>query len=487
MVHLEGANLAFPEQFGPEVTSAHTFVNWLDARRVAHPLEQLSGDARIAEQVHRVTTYVQFAKLNSSYWGEQLAGHTVTSVDDIQALPTTTKADIYEHHTRHLEEQLAQGTPLSQIKTPMMTTTFAGTELWKTSGSTGMATVLARLPSEQSSNAKVAGMALSHVLGKSDFVANLMHPGGGWSGFIYVREMLNAAGIATEAIGSAESKDFIADELKRWNFNGVFASPSSFASFLSWAEEEGVADTLPAIGKFIFIGEPASANVYTPAGPEKLLAYMEKRWGTQAFSMYSGTEIGIVGFPMCEATAQAKQLHAIDEAGFLEILDEKGLPVSQGESGQLVVTRLGNVAVPLMRFQSGDEVTLVQDNCECGQGRIIRPEGRLDDTIMLGVVKLFGGQKVIDQLQADFNMDIQLVVTDDPKKPGSQMIIVRSGGKLLPNQKEALLTSARSLIAAIEPSQEVAELMDATTIAHKVGILTGRTRKARSIVHIRKE
>ncbi len=60
-------------------------------------------------------------------------------------------------------------------------------------------------------------------------------------------------------------------------------------------------------------------------------------------------------------------LHIFEEYGIVEILNEDGEPVEPGGSGQIVATGLHNMAMPLIRYATGDAATLKSEACSCGR------------------------------------------------------------------------------------------------------------------------
>jgi phenylacetate-CoA ligase len=75
-----------------------------------------------------------------------------------------------------------------------------------------------------------------------------------------------------------------------------------------------------------------------------------------------------------------RELHSV-----LEVLDEDGLPVEPGGTGELVCTSLGNRAMPMFRYRIGDRVTLAStEQCVCGRGGrlVAEVQGRDEDVIV---------------------------------------------------------------------------------------------------------
>lgn len=78
---------------------------------------------------------------------------------------------------------------------------------------------------------------------------------------------------------------------------------------------------------------------------------------------------------------QGQGLHLTEDRHVVEVLDDEGDPVPEGEPGELVVTDLGNFAMPLLRYRTGDVGRLLPGTCPCGVAhrRLQLLEGRLVD------------------------------------------------------------------------------------------------------------
>ncbi len=77
--------------------------------------------------------------------------------------------------------------------------------------------------------------------------------------------------------------------------------------------------------------------------------------------------------------------HLFPNAAYVEILDEDGKPVPDGETGHIHLTSLTNDCMPFIRYQVGDLATATEEFCSCGlQTRILKKlEGRTDDIVTL--------------------------------------------------------------------------------------------------------
>jgi phenylacetate-CoA ligase len=85
----------------------------------------------------------------------------------------------------------------------------------------------------------------------------------------------------------------------------------------------------------------------------------------------------------CEET---DTYHAIPDYGWLEIVDEEGQPVADGESGELVGTGFWNRAMPLIRYRTGDRARRLPRECACGRSylRFDNVEGRWQQEYVIG-------------------------------------------------------------------------------------------------------
>jgi phenylacetate-CoA ligase len=145
------------------------------------------------------------------------------------------------------------------------------------------------------------------------------------------------------------------------------------------AQEMGVDLAKSPIRTGIHAGEPGASIPSTRAR-------LEAAWGMEVFDHPGATEVGAWGF---ECIAHAG-VHLIESEYVFEVLDpETDEPADEGE---LVVTNLGRLSNPVIRYRTGDRVRLVSDLCACGRtfarlaGGVI---GRIDDMLIVRGVNLF--------------------------------------------------------------------------------------------------
>ncbi len=136
----------------------------------------------------------------------------------------------------------------------------------------------------------------------------------------------------------------------------------------------------------VVAGEPGGS---VPA----VRARIEQAWApARVFDHHGMTETGPVTY---ECPAHPGILHVMESAYFAEIIEPGGTrAVALGQPGELVLTTLGRIGSPLLRYRTGDLVKAAAVPCGCG-----RPElaldggilGRTDDMIFVRGVNIYPG------------------------------------------------------------------------------------------------
>jgi phenylacetate-CoA ligase len=114
------------------------------------------------------------------------------------------------------------------------------------------------------------------------------------------------------------------------------------------------------------------------------------------YDTYGTIEFNLLAWE-CRATGE---YHSCDDGLIMEVLRD-GVPVAEGERGEVVGTDLHSFAMPLIRYQLGDVATKGSQTCPCGQpfstirsiqGRMIDyfvlPGNRVVHPYELGVIKV---------------------------------------------------------------------------------------------------
>ncbi len=197
---------------------------------------------------------------------------------------------------------------------------------------------------------------------------------GFWAGF----EGARALGALAIPGGGQDSPTRLA-AMETLGATVLVCTPSYALHLLQVARERGIdVEKLP-VRITVHAGEPG-------AGIPAVRARIETGWGARAFDHAGMTEMGAYGYE-CEAQAG---LHVNESEFIAEVIDPATGVAS--EDGELVLTNLGRLGSPLIRYRTGDRVRLVAAPCVCGrtyrrlEGGIL---GRLDDMLIVRGVNVF--------------------------------------------------------------------------------------------------
>ncbi|MFI7696192.1 phenylacetate--CoA ligase family protein [Nonomuraea sp. NPDC049655] len=105
---------------------------------------------------------------------------------------------------------------------------------------------------------------------------------------------------------------------------------------------------------------------------------LQNGFGVPVYDEYSAYEVLTVS-TQCDRGA----MHVDEDRVRLEIVDDDGMPVPDGQDGAVVVTHFRERAMPLIRYRLGDRGMIVPGECGCGNRftRMRVTGGRSDDYI----------------------------------------------------------------------------------------------------------
>jgi phenylacetate-CoA ligase len=308
-------------------------------------LESASLETVREVQERLLRKHIAYAKKSSPYYKKKLVDFdpVTFSLADLEELPLTDKQTISEFNTDFIAVKSSEVA-----------------DIVFSSGTTGTPTEvvyterdLARLGYNEARAFRACGMSdLDTVLLTCTmdrcFVAGLAY-------------FLGARAIGATSIrnghGTLESHF---DVIRRVNPTTVIGVPTFLRKLGFYLTQQGFNLRASSVNKLICIGEPLRN-----AQMEALVVAtdLEKIWGAKVFSTYASSEI-VTTF--CECTQQAGG-HLHPALGLVEILDESGKSVPDGESGEVVVTPLQVEGVPLVRFCTGDISFINREPCACGR------------------------------------------------------------------------------------------------------------------------
>jgi phenylacetate-CoA ligase len=164
---------------------------------------------------------------------------------------------------------------------------------------------------------------------------------------------------------------------------GMWGSPSTVNGFTEECVRRGVVPREAFAG---FKGMVIAAENF----PVSWARRIAELWDATIVEGYGATQThGGYALASCERGAipggERGTMHGFEWSFVLEVLDlGTGRPVLPGEAGELVVTTLDKRASPVIRYRTGDRVTLVEGLCPCGRETMLIESGtvgRYDDML----------------------------------------------------------------------------------------------------------
>ena len=288
----------------------------------------------------------------------------VRELGDLQHFPVLTKAEIRQH------ANLLKSTAF--LSEPQRTKT--------TSGSTGVP--LAIQLDEAAAQYKYGGVIRAdewsgYKLGQrvAKVWGNPEYRHFGWKGRLMNRLVDRAEYLDTIGLDEARLQEF-ARRLRRHRPGLLFGHAHSLYLLACALKKGGLGDIRPN-------------GIVSTAMPlhDYQRETIEATFGVPVTNRYGCEEVSLIA-SQCELHGP---LHVFAESVFTEIRPLPG--ASMGRTGPLLVTDLVNRAMPLIRYQIGDSVTLAEQPCPCGRGlpAFDRIEGREADYVVTPMGTLISG------------------------------------------------------------------------------------------------
>ena len=254
------------------------------------------------------------------------------SLDDLKTLPFTTESDLAQKGGRML--LCSQGE-------------------------------IQRIISEQTSGTTGAGKRVFYTEGDCEHTIELFMAGLGE--FIYPGSRTMVAMPFSGPFGLGE---LIAEAIRRIGAKPLLTGTGRTYGELKTILEKEQPDTyvgmpvaLLSMLRMCGKGSIKRALVSGDACPETVMNAIEKILETQLWPHYGSREMGLGGAICCAAH---DGMHMRENHCIMEIIDEKGNVLPDGEWGELVITTIGMEAQPLIRYRTGDCTRIIPGRCICG-------------------------------------------------------------------------------------------------------------------------
>ncbi|WP_094227551.1 phenylacetate--CoA ligase family protein [Methanolobus psychrotolerans] len=289
----------------------------------------------------------------------------IRSLDDISKLPMTKKTDLRDNY------------PFGLFAVPRKDVV----RIHASSGTSGKPTVVGYTKNDIETWSDLMARNLTMVgLDNNDIFQNAVNYGlfTGGLGFHYGVERIGAMTVPSGTGNTSRQLEMMMD----FGVTAMHCTPSYALYLAETAKEMDIVDQL-SLKVGCFGAEPWSSNTRKQ---------LENALNIKAYDSYGLSELMGPGVAFeCE---EQDGLHIWSDHFFVEVLDENGEQVAEGEKGELVLTSLSKEALPIIRYRTGDITRLLEGECSCGRTtpRISRLLGRADDMLIVRGINVFPSQ-----------------------------------------------------------------------------------------------
>ena len=333
-------------------------------------VETFSRDEMASLQLERLRACVGHAGLNVPLYRERVAAAgtgpgEIRSTDDLKKLPFTVKQDLRDHYPYGLF-----AVPMSEV-----------VRLHASSGTTGKMTVVGYTANDIAMWADLAARALSIAGADRNDVIHVAYGYGLFTGGLGLHnggERLGATVVPVSAGNTRRQVELAQD------FGATVLCCTPSYSLLIAEQAAAAGANLRHLRLGVFGAEPWS---------EEMRAAIESRLDITALDIYGLSEV--MGPAVAMECPYKQGLHLAEDHFIPEVVDPgSGVPLPDGETGELVLTCATKEALPLLRYRTGDLTHLNHGQCACGRttARMSKPLGRTDDMLIIRGVNVFPSQ-----------------------------------------------------------------------------------------------
>ncbi len=254
---------------------------------------------------------------------------SISSLEDFRALPIIDKRTL-------VNNQSDMRLPIPEI----------GMQYYQTSGTSGVHVTNVRNSLELRPHFQRASRFFLYAIEnlENERFMNLLYYGGRWSGGIGAHSIFTEGLINFVPVGAVSDVEELAKHWQETFPTGAIVSPPWFVHLTRKLENKDLLNKIQPLSRMFYLGEKL-----TPSQIE----YLKGKTITpdcQIHSVYATTEAGMIGLQIFPNGP----VFIVPDAAYIEVVDESGNPVPQGEGGILVVTSFNRLTQPLIRYNTGD-------------------------------------------------------------------------------------------------------------------------------------
>ena len=312
-------------------------------------IEKQSQADIVALQEKKLQEVLAYVNEHSAFYKRLFKEHNINvsaikTLSDLTKLPTTCKDDLQR------DNDAFRCVPKSAIVDYASTSGTLGTPI--TFGLTD--NDLNRLAYNEAISLACAGIKKGDVVQLMTTIDRRFMAGLAY--FLGVRQL--GASIVRVGAGIPELQW---DSIRLYEPTYLIAVPSFLLKMIAYAEKNGIDYEASSVKGVVCIGDSLRNQDFRNTLLAEKIA--EKWKGIKLYSTYASTEMSTT-FTECEYQQGG---HHHPELIITEVLDDAGNRVGENESGELTITTLGVEAMPLVRFRTGDIVTIHTGTCACGR------------------------------------------------------------------------------------------------------------------------
>jgi len=335
------------------------------------PEERMSVDELRALQLQRLRWTLRHAYDNVPFYRRSFDAHGVHPDDcqdlaDLAKFPMTIKADLRENYPFGMF-----AVPLAQVR-----------RIHASSGTTGRPTVVGYTERDIETWATVMARSIRAAGGRAGHKVHNAYGYGLFTGGLgahYGIEKLGATVIPISGGMTPRQVQLITD----FRPEIIMVTPSYMLTVIDEFERQGLDPAASSLQVGIFGAEPWT---------EQMRLEIEDRMDMHAVDIYGLSEV--MGPGVSQECVESKDgLHVWEDHFYPEVVDPlDGIPLRDGEEGELLFTSLSKQALPIIRYRTRDLTRLLPGTARPGMRRMQKITGRSDDMIILRGVNVFPTQ-----------------------------------------------------------------------------------------------
>ncbi len=371
------------------------------------PIEKASIDELRALQLRRLQWTLRHAYQHSPVYQAKFDAAGVhpddcRSLADLAKFPFTTKNDLRDSY------------PFGMFAVPREQVV----RIHASSGTTGKPTVVGYTRNDITTWASVVARSIRAAGARPGDIVHVSYGYGLFTGGLGAHYGAEHLGLTVVPFGGGQTEKQI-QLIQDFRPDIIMVTPSYMLSIADEVEHMGLDPRSLSLRLGIFGAEPWT---------NEMRAAIEARMGIDAVDIYGLSEV--IGPGVANECVETKDGPTIWEDHFYpEIIDpETGVPVPDGEQGELVFTSLTKEALPIIRYRTRDLTRLLPGSARTMR-RMEKITGRSDDMMIIRGVNVFPTQ--IEELilrRPELSPHYQCVLTREGPMDNLKVVVETTPG-----------------------------------------------------------